>query len=188
MDARMASAILLAFGCADLAVLNLRLAPRLRERVVVAAASSAAPAAEAARAEPARPPPSSAVPAPSAASVSSGPACPAFTDAGPDVVFDFGDERVPLSATPAVRRVAEELREGGSRRLFVRGHSDRLGLSAANVALSWKRAEAVRALLAAYGAPLDRIALEAVGDAEPRDPTESPAGWARNRRVQLLWR
>ncbi len=185
MDGRMASAILLAFGCADLAVLNLRLAPRLREIAAITAepprARVAAPPAAATEAP--RPPPQAiASPAPPA------PSCLPPTEAGPDVVFDFGEERVPLSAAGAVRRVAEALRDEGSRRLFVRGHSDRLGFSAANVALSWKRAEAVRALLGAYGAPLDRVALEAVGDAEPRDPTESPTGWARNRRVQLLWR
>jgi outer membrane protein OmpA-like peptidoglycan-associated protein len=184
MDGRMASAILLAFGCADLAVLNLRLAPRLQERAAITAEPP--PPARLAPALPAPAP--SLPPAPPSIAPPAAPACAPPTEAGPDVVFEFGEERVPLSATPAVRRVAEELRGERSRRLFVRGHADRLGSSGANVALSWKRAEAVRALLAAYGAPLDHIALEAVGDAEPQDPTESPTGWARNRRVQLLWR
>ncbi len=183
MHARMASGVLLALGCANLAVLNLALAPRLRE----AGRHGEHPAAPVTVAAEAPRPPAKA-PAPREAPASPAPACAPLVEAAPDVVFQFGEERVPLSAAPAVRRVAEELRDAGARRLFVRGHADRLGFVGSNVALSWKRAEAVRGLLAAYGAPLDRIALEAVGDAEPADPTESPTGWARNRRVQLLWR
>jgi peptidoglycan-associated lipoprotein len=42
--------------------------------------------------------------------------------------------------------------------------------------------------LISHGAPLDRITVEAVGDSEPIDPGNNPVAWAKNRRVQVLWR
>jgi outer membrane protein OmpA-like peptidoglycan-associated protein len=43
-------------------------------------------------------------------------------------------------------------------------------------------------LLAISGAPPDGVAVEAAGAPVPASTANTPAGWARNRRVQLLWR
>ena len=190
MFARMASGLLLALGFADLAVLNLVLTPRLtqgdaawRARETAAQVSSAAAtvATCAAAAVSQAPPPAAPPPAP--------PASAAPVPATPDVVFPLGEIRVTSqSAIIDVRRVAQQLSVVPGKRQLVRGHSDRLGSPTTNRMLSWQRAESVTRLLAMDGAPLDRIAIEAAGSAEPADADDTPVGWARNRRVQLLWR
>lgn len=195
--AKMASSLLLALGVADLAVLNLLLAPRLKEgsrgpAVQALTAERAAfvterPAAPAPSAEASCPPP-----APAAAPEATRPGdaqcrndCP---EAIPDIVFQYGEVQVPAGRADDVRRVADALREGTDKKLILRGHADRLGSSPANLRLSRQRAEAVLRLLKVLGAPMDHVFIEAAGSTEPASPNDTPLGWARNRRVQLLWR
>lgn len=186
MHARMASGVLLALGFADLAVLNLLFAPRLKERdmgrLVVAEKAPRAPSST----EPA--PPHAAAPAcPPPAPCAPGGA--PLVEAAPDVAFDINEVRVTGGdAAEDARRVAHELLVDPRKQLLLRGHADRLGTTDGNLALSRLRAEAVLRLLAAYHAPLDRVTIEAVGDADPADSSDTPTAWARNRRVQLLWR
>jgi outer membrane protein OmpA-like peptidoglycan-associated protein len=198
----MASGLFLALGFADLAVLNLVLAPQLAHQEAArcadgqaqaAATSGAATSGVASHDER----PASAVEAsPTPAAIASGspplpstPAAPKPVAAIPDVTFALGDIRVTSQGVLAsVRRLARTLADEPDKRLLVRGHSDKLGSLAENRVLSWQRAEAVTRILAMAGAPLDRITIEAAGPAEPADPDDTPTGWAKNRRVQLLWR
>jgi outer membrane protein OmpA-like peptidoglycan-associated protein len=189
MDARLASGVLVALGFADVAAANLLLTPRL-----AAPQGMSAPAAR-----PDCPPPPiatrvEAAPLPAPASPEAASTAPArspadLSPASGDVIFELGDERVgSILATNEIKRVAGELAADPARRLALRGHTDRLGTPAQNLALSRRRAEAIRRLLMAFGAPEDRISIEAAGDAEPADASDTPRGWARNRRVQLFWR
>ena len=70
----------------------------------------------------------------------------------------------------------------------LRGHSDPVGVPAHNIDLAERRALVVKRYLVRRGAPADRIAVEAVGAADPADPRHTIAAWARNRRVEVLWR
>jgi OOP family OmpA-OmpF porin len=182
----MASWLVLSLGVADLAVLNLVLAPRLSEQQRPAVPEAVEIAAEA---RPLPPPPAH-LPAASAPRVASAPppAPSAPSEAAPDVVFELGGTEVPASRGGDMRRLAEELRALGGRTLVVRGHADRLGTASRNMALSRLRAESVRRILGVFGAPLERIVVEAAGDAEPASGEDTPRGWARNRRVQLTFR
>jgi outer membrane protein OmpA-like peptidoglycan-associated protein len=197
MHARMASGLLLALGIADLAVLNLLVAPRLVERGRIAAAAPAAlpervaengpgVAPVPAKADWPCPPPVAPVGAPVGAPSPS--AVASVSEAAPDVTFEIREVRVPGGRAADLRRLAEALREPGSKRLLLRGHADRLGLAEQNLGLSRQRAEAVLRILAAFGAPVERVSIEALGDADPVSDIDTPLGWARNRRVQLLWR
>lgn len=200
MHARVASGVFLALGFADLAVLNLLLAPRfVAEQArrttapyVLAAHRRAPelPKAEAPRAPalpkaetPKGPEPKVAASAPAAEPK-------AAVSAAPDVLFGLESTRITsVAAALAVQRLAIEMRSGGTARsVLLRGHADRLGGTRANMTLSRQRAESVRHLLIAHGVPKERIAVEAVGDAEPADSSDTPAAWAKNRRVQILWR
>jgi outer membrane protein OmpA-like peptidoglycan-associated protein len=185
VHATMASWLVLSLGVADLAVLNLVLAPRLAERQ-----RAAGPVEIAAEARPI-PPPEAPAPVPAAAAppaASPPPPDPGPAEAAPDIVFELGESQVPASGAADARRLADALRAAGGRTLVLRGHADRLGSAARNLALSRLRAENVRRLLGVFGAPADRIVVEAAGDAEPASAEDTPRGWARNRRVQLLWR
>jgi outer membrane protein OmpA-like peptidoglycan-associated protein len=183
---RFAGGVLLALGFADLAVLDLVLAPRL-EQQKVAALAAPAPPHTVAPAPPSCPPP----PPPVTATAATRPASVVRvteTEATPDLFFDVGETRVPAARAEDVRRLGAELRADLQRRLVVKGHADRLGPSDKNLRISWQRAESVRNLLVAFGAPPERVVVEAAGDTEPLSFEESPRGWARNRRVQVLWR
>jgi outer membrane protein OmpA-like peptidoglycan-associated protein len=187
MHARLASGVFLALGFADLAFLNLLLAPRLAVR-------TARPAAREIAAEVARPP--APAPAPPTAAAAAEPAAgraePPAAEPGPapvpDVLFALSSEQITsVDAAFALADVARALRAHPARRVRLRGHADRLGAPAFNQALSRQRAQAVRHFLVARGAPPERIDIEAVGDAEPADPGDGFLAWARNRRVQVLW-
>ena len=243
MNVRLALGILLALGLADLALLNLHLAPQLAmeqaaatiesaktphvpsvpvassaaPRVaplptasVVAAASAVATGAVsvAAAAPPVTvapppvtvaPPPVAAtpvavavapVPAPTPAPTPPAPSPPSTPgEAIADVLFDLDSFQIAyLPSIVALKRAAEELRNDPSRRLLLRGHTDLMGPASYKQALSRRRALTVQMFLVSHGAPLDRITVEAVGDSEPEDPGHNPVAWAKNRRVQVLWR
>jgi outer membrane protein OmpA-like peptidoglycan-associated protein len=185
MRARLASGILLSLGFADLAVLDLLLAPRL---AAVSAKEVAAAAIAAERAEVAASP-SVAPPAKEAAATPAPPPAIGPTRAAPDIAFELGQARIRgARARSDLLRVAGELRGDPGRGLLVRGHADRLGSPAPNLALSRWRAQEVERFLVAHGAPAARILLEARGDLEPIDRSETPVAWAKNRRVELFWR
>ena len=70
----------------------------------------------------------------------------------------------------------------------VNGHTDNVGSTTANLQLSRKRAEAVRAWLQANaesGFPEGRIRIRAFGDAQPLADNGSAEGRAKNRRVEI---
>ena len=185
MDARLASGVLVALGLADMAALNLLLAPRLAARPAIGAPaalpdslrprSRRGPLPAAPRAVAAPPP------APRAAAG-------VVDQAGNDVVFNLAGERIgSVVATNEIKRVAGELAADPARRLVLRGHTDRLGTPAQNLALSRRRAEAIRRLLTLFGAPEDRISIEAAGDSEPADTSDPPRLGAQPARP-VLWR
>ena len=236
MYVRLALGILLAMGLADLALLNLHLAPQLAAQqlaeqqhqptsspvnsgarvasaspsstgdvpvVPVTTASAVVPVAVA-----------SAVPVPDVPTVAvKDPVVPSAVAVAPlpvpvatvpvpvaavpstpgepveDILFDL--DRYQMSYLPtiiALRRVAQELAQDSSKRVLLRGHADQMGSPSYKHALSERRAMAVQAFLISHGAPADRITIEAVSDSEPVDSGSNPVAWAKNRRVQVLWR
>lgn len=244
MNVRLALGILLVLGLADLALLNLHLAPQLAMEQAAATIESAktphvpsvpvasgsaprvaplptASAVAAASAVPTgavsvavaappvtvAPPPVTVPPPPPPVAVAPPPVAvapvpaptPAPTPANlppstpgesiPDVLFDLDSFQIAyLPSIVALKRAAEELRNDPSRRLLLRGHTDLMGPASYKQALSRRRALTVQMFLVSHGAPLDRITVEAVGDSEPEDPGHNPVAWAKNRRVQVLWR
>ena len=67
----------------------------------------------------------------------------------------------------------------------IEGHSDAIGGDKANLALSRRRAAAVRAYLISQGIAGDRMALAARGSAHPIADDHTARGRARNRRAVL---
>jgi peptidoglycan-associated lipoprotein len=203
MHARIASIVLLSLGTLDMAGLNLLLAHRLAGMSAPSAATT--PGSERFTPEPEAREVSAPLPEPAreadgtradarseaqAASMRSSTAGAAQTaPAASDIEFAPDSVRIErLTAFRDLRRVIRELADDPGRRLLLRGHSDPLGAPVYNLDLAERRAAAVKRYLVQRGAPADRIAVEAVGDAEPADPRHTPAAWARDRRVEVLWR
>jgi outer membrane protein OmpA-like peptidoglycan-associated protein len=109
-------------------------------------------------------------------------------DAVPDLAFDLDSSRINRESSLVLDKAVEALKQHPNVRVLVRGHSDRLGSFEYNLELSRRRASAVEAYLVEHGVAADRISTEALGGKEPMDSNNSPVAWARNRRVQVIWR
>jgi outer membrane protein OmpA-like peptidoglycan-associated protein len=70
--------------------------------------------------------------------------------------------------------------------MSVGGHADRSGSDVYNLGLSQRRADKVKAHLAATGVPVNAIITEAFGESRPRIDTEDGAREAINRRVEIM--
>lgn len=106
-----------------------------------------------------------------------------------DVLFEFDRARLTPQANTTIERMAERIRAARGP-VRVDGHTDSLGSSAYNLALSRRRAAAVSAALRASLPARIEIRARGFGETDPVAPnTESgednPAGRAKNRRVTI---
>jgi outer membrane protein OmpA-like peptidoglycan-associated protein len=100
--------------------------------------------------------------------------------------FAIGAHDVPADATELLQlaaRVIAALPDGA--RIAVTGHTDNVGEANANLALSLRRAEAVRAALITRGAPAERLSAGGLGDGQPVAGNDTDAGRFRNRRIEF---
>lgn len=99
--------------------------------------------------------------------------------------FGSGSASLTAQAQASLRTLAGQLR-GGSGRITIEGHTDSQGADAANLALSQRRAEAVRRALEDAGLPGSRLSASGRGEAVPVADNGSADGRARNRRVEII--
>ncbi len=85
-----------------------------------------------------------------------------------------------------ISRAAENVRRGGVSRIAVTGHADRSGADAYNMALSQRRANAVRDALVRAGVPANRITTTARGESQPLVPTADGVREPQNRRAEIV--
>ena len=97
------------------------------------------------------------------------------------------------AAEATLRRIAADLRiRIPSGTVQIDGHTDSVGGDAENLALSTRRADAVKQWLSTDGdVPADRIRTRGYGETAPvvlnagADGTDDPAGRTKNRRVVI---
>ena len=99
--------------------------------------------------------------------------------------FGSGSANLTAQAQASLRALAGQLRGGGSR-VAIEGHTDSQGGDAANLALSTKRAEAVRRVLEDAGLPGARLAATGKGESAPVAANAGAAGRASTRRVEII--
>lgn len=104
-----------------------------------------------------------------------------------DVVFDVDSARLRPSATPALDRIANALRDNPERRVMIEGFTDSQGLDAQNLELSAQRAGAVRQALVDRGISPQRIDAQGLGESFPVATNSTVAGRQLNRRVEILF-
>lgn len=103
------------------------------------------------------------------------------------IFFDTGADVLRPESTPTLKAIAAMLAEHGDLRLTIEGHTDNVGAAAANLALSERRAAAVKAaLVASFGVAADRLQTAGLGDTKPAAPNGTPEGRQQNRRVELV--
>ena len=103
------------------------------------------------------------------------------------ILFDTGSDVIRPESTPTLKEIGQMLTEHPELRLRVEGHTDNVGADEANQALSQRRAEAVKTLLAAsYGVDAARIEAQGLGPSKPAADNATPEGRQQNRRVELV--
>lgn len=103
-----------------------------------------------------------------------------------DVLFSVGTADVAPGGTRSIEKLVVVLHKNPSLAVLIEGHTDSTGSDKSNVALSEKRAEAVKQVLIAKGIPADRITTKGYGKQYPVAPNDSPSGRQQNRRAEVV--
>ena len=105
----------------------------------------------------------------------------------PGIYFAFNSALLNPSSDRALSELSALVARHPDWILTVEGHTDSVGTAAANQVLSERRAEAVRARLAAkHGVDTHAWKAEGFGASRPRESNATIEGRARNRRVELV--
>lgn len=127
-----------------------------------------------------------AAPAPLPAPVAAAPAAAEKVSLTGDTYFATDS----ATLTPAARASLDALLSRQADRHFalvkVTGYTDSVGSDAHNLALSQRRAEAVRSYLREHGVNADSVTATGKGEADPVGSNETAEGRASNRRVEIL--
>jgi outer membrane protein OmpA-like peptidoglycan-associated protein len=102
------------------------------------------------------------------------------------ILFDTGSDRITAESTPTLKEITTMLTEHPDLSLTIEGHTDNVGDAQANMALSARRAEAVKAYLVGKGVSADRLATKGLGATKPAAPNTTAEGRQQNRRVELV--
>jgi outer membrane protein OmpA-like peptidoglycan-associated protein len=101
------------------------------------------------------------------------------------LLYDFDSDQVKPDAQANLRSLAQSLDKYPGSDLLILGHTDSVGTAEYNKDLSVRRADAAARYLIAQGVDRERIATGGLGEEEPVDANATPAGRARNRRVEV---
>lgn len=102
------------------------------------------------------------------------------------VFFDFDSVAITRQTQATIRAVVRNANAlGGSWRLGITGHTDRAGSDGYNMALSLRRANAVRDALVREGFPGERITIVGRGELQLLVRTADGVREPQNRRVEI---
>lgn len=104
------------------------------------------------------------------------------------VYFDYDSFIVKSEYTPTLEAHARFLKADPNRRVLLQGHTDERGSREYNLALGQKRAEAVRRSLSVLGVSEAQQEPVSFGKEKPAAQGSDEAAYAKNRRVELVYR
>ena len=103
------------------------------------------------------------------------------------ILFDTGSDRLKPESAPAIQSVAKALGTNPALNLLIEGHTDAVGNATANLDLSKRRAEAVKAVFVSqFSVEASRLTTSGLGAGKPIDSNDTPQGRAQNRRVEFV--
>ena len=102
-----------------------------------------------------------------------------------DILFDTGSAALKPEAIDQIGKVGDILAKYSDDRVRIEGHTDSVGSTSSNEALSLRRADAVKAVLTGRGVQEKQITALGMGESRPVADNGSADGRAKNRRVEL---
>ena len=101
------------------------------------------------------------------------------------VFFDWDRAAITAQAAATVRTAADQAKAGGTVRVDIVGHTDTSGDTGYNMALSIRRANAVKDELIRNGVNPQSIALAGKGESQPLVATGDGVREPQNRRAEI---
>lgn len=102
-----------------------------------------------------------------------------------NILFETGKARLKPESDETLGQVLEMLRTNQKVRIMIMGHTDNVGKSATNKALSTRRVESVIEYLVQKGISRNRLEAKGKGSSEPLADNATEEGRQLNRRVEL---
>jgi outer membrane protein OmpA-like peptidoglycan-associated protein/opacity protein-like surface antigen len=102
------------------------------------------------------------------------------------VFFDWDRSNLSQQALNTIRQAADQFKATGKARITATGHADRSGPEDYNMALSLRRANAVKDALVRDGVPATAISVIGKGETQPLVPTADGVREPQNRRVEVV--
>jgi outer membrane protein OmpA-like peptidoglycan-associated protein len=102
------------------------------------------------------------------------------------VFFDWDRSNLSQQALNTIKQAADAYKTKGSARITATGHTDKSGPENYNMALSLRRANAVKDALVRDGVPATAISVVGRGEAQPLVPTADGVREPQNRRVEIV--
>ena len=106
-----------------------------------------------------------------------------LAEAGDRVFFSFNSMTLSQDARAVLCRQIAAIARFPQARILIEGHADERGTREYNLALSERRASAVRNFLVQNGVQAERITMRSFGRERPVDSSNTQAAWTQNRRV-----
>lgn len=103
-----------------------------------------------------------------------------------DIMFDHARDQVRATALEDLRPLARFFQRHPAQTARIEGHTDSVGSTTANAALSQRRADAVRQALMNLGASASQLQSQGMGETHPVATNATAAGRQMNRRVDVI--
>jgi outer membrane protein OmpA-like peptidoglycan-associated protein len=105
------------------------------------------------------------------------------------ILFDFDSDGIKIESLPLLQEFGKALQNDHLKDavLIVAGYTDSTGSDEYNLALSRRRAEAVKTfLISQYRLPENQLLVKFYGENKPLESNETTEGRAKNRRVEFI--
>ena len=102
-----------------------------------------------------------------------------------DTLFDFDKSVIKPDGKLVLDKLLAKLNAIKVSVIIAVGNTDSIGTDAYNIALGYRRANAVKAYLVSKGIPLNDIYTDSLGKSNPVASNATPQGRAKNRRVEV---
>lgn len=113
----------------------------------------------------------------------------AALDAGLSVVyFPYDSDTLSDADQSLLRKHATLLKANPSRKARLEGHTDERGTQEYNLALGERRGKSVAVFLQSQGVNPSQLEVVSFGELKPLASGEDEAAWAKNRRVEMIYR